>query len=182
MSSDVSIKEIVGIIFVILLIVFAVFYFGFSNGSNEVVENSVVDIEEEILVLQYVDVIQSGNLRNCQYIELQRERSACEFKLNQCIDDSCLYDKAVSEKSIQNCYEIIDDTLRTQCTSEVYRSSLFQEAVLTDSITVCDTILDDVTLQRCRDNYYFASSVNKNNLDLCESIIQEDLKNLCFQN
>lgn len=184
MKKDVPGKEllyVVGLIIGILVLIALFFVMTTKNQPSSSIDipQSNSEMEEEIS-LQYEEVIQQGDLDACAGIELDAKREACEAKLKVCSDDSCFYEKALNSRFIPDCQKIENSTLRAQCSSEVFRTDIFERAVLEDSISICEEIQDSQVLQRCKDNYYFVSSINKNDISFCDMIIQVGLKNECI--
>ncbi len=184
MTKEVPGKELLYIIGLIvgILVIIALFFVITTKSpeSSSPIEDPVIEIEE--VPLEYEEVLQQGDISACAGIELDAKREACEAKLEVCTDDSCYYQKALNSRFAPDCQLIDNSTLRAQCSSEIFRTKIFEEAVLTDSIEVCDEINEVSMFQRCRDNYYFVSSINKNDISYCDNIVQEDLRNECITN
>ena len=184
MTKEVPGKEllyVIGLIVGILIIIALFFVFTKTDNISRVETPHVVPEVEEV-PLEYEEVLQKGDISACAGIELDAKREACEAKLGVCTDDSCFYQKALNSRFVPDCQNIQNSTLRAQCSSEIFRTDVFERAVLEDSISICEEIQDSQMLQRCKDNYYFVSSINKNDVAYCDMIIQEDLKNECITN
>ncbi|MEC8220679.1 MAG: hypothetical protein VX028_01290 [Nanoarchaeota archaeon] len=184
MTKEVPGKELMYVIGLIVgILVIIALFFVMTTKSPEYsspIENPAIEIEE--VPLEYEEVLQQGDVSACAGIELDAKREACEAKLEVCTEDSCFYQKALNSRFAPDCQNIQNSTLRAQCSSEIFRTDIFERAVLEDSISICEEIQDSQMLQRCKDNYYFVSSINKNDVAYCDMIIQEDLKNECITN
>ena len=147
-----------------------------SNTTLEVPEL----IEEKKSVYSYEEALMSGDVSNCKLIIDIQKQNLCENKLGTCTSDDCIYSKALETSNQNECYEIVDETLKLKCSFETFKTKIFDSAVLENDIDLCNQLDDDILNQRCKDNFNFVNSLNLNDISFCDNIIQTDLKEVCY--
>ena len=147
-----------------------------SNTTLEVPEL----IEEKNSVYSYEEALMSGDVSNCKLIIDIQKQNLCENKLGTCTSDDCIYSKALETSNQNECYGIVDETLKLKCSFETFKTKIFDSAVLENDIDLCNQLDDDILNQRCKDNFNFVNSLNLNDISFCDNIIQTDLKEVCY--
>ncbi|MCB9371080.1 hypothetical protein H6501_05765 [Candidatus Woesearchaeota archaeon] len=96
-----------------------------------------------------------------------------------CGSDECRFDWARENQNVSLCFDIGNETLRAACSASITHFKIIEDSVLSDNISVCDSFEEVSAVQNCRDNYYFVSSVNKDDMGLCSFIVSEEMRNEC---
>jgi len=154
------------LVLVILLIYFFVDFKFLSSGKEK---------------LSLHDVLVSENISRCSDLDDNNLIESCKVKLSVCSTDDCFYKKARAEQDEMICFNIEDEQLRVTCSSAATYDSIIQTAVIGDDISLCKDFEDEKYVTICQDNFYFVSSVNKNNKELCYEITNEVSRNECLE-
>jgi hypothetical protein len=177
MSDDVSIKEMLGMIFLILFVVIIIgfIYINFIGTSTPNVVN-----EEKIEYLTYSESVLGGDVEDCDLIEDDQEKINCELKIGKCSTDMCYFQKASGSYDESLCFEIKDSSLRSTCSQEINKGEIYFEAVENNDVSKCLLFEEEEQIQYCEDNFYYVQSINLNNKNLCETIISEKARSSCY--
>lgn len=180
-------KSLLGIVLGIILlfsIILSIFYFAFPESEREVVENSGLKEnpeEPEEVKPNLRDIVISGNIEDCDLLEDEIERNQCKIDLVECDNDDCFYGKAVADLNPQLCYEIEDEAKRNGCGASIERTVIISDSLNNNDIEECSRFTDGKMEAFCRDNFYLANVINgKAEIDSCENIIDEGMKNDCL--
>jgi len=103
----------------------------------------------------------------------------CKLKLIECSDDDCYFEKARFEMDVSLCSKIMDVDKVSKCNLLIIRSQILQNAVLKDEIKICTEFSDLSDVEFCYDNYYISKRFNENDVEFCEMIKNEVIKNEC---
>jgi len=170
----------------IILVSFLLSYFVFINNSNNssssklnIVSNN--DNNDNIFVsLNIDDVIENGDFKDCNLISNSNERSLCRLKLSKCIDDDCFLKQGIYLRNEDLCFKIKNIDKKVECSTAVKISKIFEDSILENNITKCDLFEEEVNKQFCKDNFYLSQKYNSGNLDNCNKINSEVMRNECF--
>lgn len=170
-DNNINLAEIIGIIFVILmvLIVLGLTFKPYSNNSSSMLNGNLDNIDSDKISSSLV----------CDGVE-EHLKETCIIKNEVCDSDECFYKQARLEKDVDICFNIADNSTRAACSLSIKHDTIFQYAVLKDNIEICNDFEQESKKLECRDNFYFVSSVNKQDTSYCLNISQEDIKNECL--
>jgi len=121
------------------------------------------DRKNNCIDLYYMNLaFDENDIKHCENIK-------DEWASNEC-NDNLLWETALSEK---NCSLLKSDFSRNDCKSNVEREILY-EAAEEGNCESLDTIL-------LKDNCYGIMAENSNNIELCQEIIDEEIKTYCIE-
>lgn len=158
------------------LITLSLIYFLIDFDKLSFSKENIITNSQEICY-SFQEAIKNNNCKNlCDENLIE----SCELRLIGCTDDDCFFDKARFERDEKFCFNIEDDVQRAGCSAAITRDNILESVVINDNLSLCNKFEDEPNIKFCKDNYYYAKSHNSNNLSFCESILNEVVKDACF--
>ena len=170
---------ILGFVFLIFFLFIIFIIFSSSDSNSDSFSDFPKDSSSD-LILSLEDILISGNVSNCVYLEDLFFYDSCILLLSDCFDDSCYFDKARFSLNESLCFEISDESLSSSCSLDVKLNTLLERSILEDNLDLCLDFEDLSNQEYCRDNFYLAQRFNNNDLSYCNLIVSEDMQNVCF--
>ena len=153
-------KEAKSVIFISLLIIIVAFGLVFMQSKihSTPPKNQV---QMSTITYSYIEVIESNNINNCQYLDDKNLIESCNLKLKICNSDDCYLDKARFEQDERLCFKIEDTNKIALCSAAIKRSTILQSAVIDNDITICNNFEDQSSIDHCQDNFYMQKDIMK---------------------
>lgn len=103
--------------------------------------------------------------------------------LKQKCEDNLLVAEANKNNSVDLCQQIQDSKIRENCLQGIVQNNEItkaKEAAEQGDATSCSAVIDEYLKQKCEDNANYQAMRNNKDVSYCEKIVDQDLRDLCF--